>query len=353
MIDLTRIFRRTPPPPPADVFGYAIVGLGRIARDLMNAIADSPTVRATALVSGDADKAQKIAAEYGVAHTCTYADFESLRDRPDVHAVYLALPVSMHREFTRRAAAIGKQVLVEKPMANTAEDCRAMIADCKAAGVLLSVAYRCPYDPLHQKVRDLIRSGALGNVERIESQFGFALDPADWRYNGGLAGGGSLYDVGIYCLNAARFMLGEEPTRHTAAATTDGNGLETSIDWTSYFQSGAEAHCRSSYLEKQKDTFLVTGTAGELTLRPAFSHRSRIHLRGHATDPATGKRIDFDCDTPGDTPGDIPSHFRLEAEHLGQCARTGSPLLTPGEDGLHDLQAMEQIYAAAGMRPVM
>lgn len=344
MIDLARLFRRNEPAP-ADVFGFAVVGLGRIAEHFLKAVADSPTVRATALVSGDAVKAQKLAKQYQVAHTSTYADFDSLRDNADVHAVYLALPVSMHREFTARAAAAGKHVLVEKPMANTAADCRAMIADCRAAGVLLSVAYRCPYDPSHQKLRDLLRSGALGTVRRIDSQFGFPLDPADWRFQPGLAGGGSLYDVGIYPLNAARFMLGEEPVEETATATTDGNGLETSIEWTSRFPRGTEVHCRSSYLEKLDDTFTVTGTSGTLSLKPAFSHREHIGLRGHYTDPATGRQIEVNETTPRE----MPSHFRLEAEHLAACVRSGSALLTPGEDGLHDLEAMEQIYTAAGV----
>lgn len=349
VIDLARLFHRHNPTPPAtNPFGFAVVGLGRIAEHFLKAIADSSTVRATALVSGSPHKAAKLARQYNVPHTCTYAGFDSLRDRVDVHAVYLALPVSMHREFTARAAAAGKHVLVEKPMADTAEDCRAMIAGCHAANVFLSVAYRCPYDPLHQEVRDLLRAGALGTIERIDSQFGFPLDPADWRYQPGLAGGGSLYDVGIYPLNAARFMLGENPASHTAIATTDSNGLETSIDWTSQFPSGTTLHCRSSYLQKLADTFTVTGTAGTLTLKPAFSHRERIHLHGHYTDPVGIKRIEIDEATSPN----LPSHFRLEAEHLAACAQTGSPLLTPGEDGLHDLQAMEQIYAAAGVTSV-
>ncbi len=345
MIDFRALLARKPPSP--DAFGFAVVGLGRIADHFLRAVANSPTVRVTALVSSDAKKAKKIARRYGVPHTCGYGDFDWLRDRPDVHAVYLALPVSMHREFTAHSAMAGKHVLVEKPMAANAEDCCAMIADCRAAGVLLSVAYRCPYDPLHQQLRTLIRDGALGRIERIEGQFGFKLDESDWRFNGALAGGGSLYDVGIYPLNAARFLLGEEPTHHTATATASASGLETGIDWTSFFPSGAEARCRSSYLQRQTDTLAVHGKAGTLTLDPAFSHTSRFRMRGDYTHPHTGERVEVDTSTPNST----PSHFRLEAEHLAYCARTGAPLLTPGEDGLHDLKAMEAIYRAADVAP--
>ena len=343
MIDFRALLTRKPPSP--DAFGFAVVGLGRIADHFLRAVANSPTVSVTALVSSDAKKAKKIARRYAVPHTCGYGDFDWLRDRPDVHAVYLALPVSMHREFTAHSAMAGKHVLVEKPMAANAEDCCAMIANCRAAGVLLSVAYRGPYDPLHQQLRALIRDGALGRIERIDGQFGFKLDESDWRSNGALAGGGSLYDVGIYPLNAARFLLGEEPVRHTAKATKSNARLETSIDWTSFFPSGAEAHCRSSYLERQTDTLAVHGTAGSLTLDPAFSHTSRFRLRGHYTHPHTGERVEVDTATPDTT----PSHFRLEAEHLAHCARTGAPLLTPGADGLHDLEAIAAIYQAAGV----
>ena len=218
MIDLRRIFSR-PTPPPVDTFGFAVVGLGRIAEHFLNGIADSPITRVTALVSGDAAKAKRMAAKYNVAHVSSYADFDRLRDRPDVHAVYIALPVSMHAEFTARAAAAGKHVLVEKPMAPTAADCREMISACRSAGVLLSVAYRCPYDPMHQQARHLLQTGALGTLERMESSFGFALSADDWRNAPGLAGGGSLFDVGIYCLNAARYFTGSEPAAETAHAT--------------------------------------------------------------------------------------------------------------------------------------
>ncbi len=349
MIDLSRalgrLLGRSPQPPPTATFGFAVVGLGRIAEHFLKGLRDSPQARVTALVSGDAGKAERMARQYDVPHTCGYGAIDTLRDRTDVHAVYLALPVSMHREFTAHAAMAGKHVLVEKPMASTAEDCRAMIADCRAAGVLLSVAYRCPYDPMHQRARQLLRSGALGTVQRMESSFGFALSPEDWRRNGALGGGGSLYDVGIYSLNAARYFTGAEPVSESAQATTDANGLEMSVNWVSRFPSGVEAVCRSSYLERFPGDFSIQGTSGNLRLDPAFSHREPVRLRGTVTDPATGvsTTLDESC------PKDMPSHFRLEAEALAQSATTGATLPTPGEDGLRDLEAMERIYAAAGV----
>ena len=132
-------------------FGYAVVGLGHIAEYFLEALGDSPTCAVTALISGDAAKARATAKKYGVSLTLNYAEFNRLRESPEVDAVYLALPVSMHREFTERAAAAGKHVLCEKPMASTAAEARVMVEACRAANVQLSIAYRCPHALIHQR----------------------------------------------------------------------------------------------------------------------------------------------------------------------------------------------------------
>lgn len=326
-------------------FGYGVVGMGHIAWYFLDALRDSPTCAVAAVVSGNAEKARSVADKHRVPQALTYTDFDRVCDNPAIHAVYLALPVSMHREFTERAAAAGKHVLCEKPMASTANDARAMIAACRAANVRLSIAYRCPHTFVHQFARHLLRSGVLGTELRIESGFGFRLDPG-WRADPSLAGGGSLYDVGIYPLNAARYLLGEEPCGVAAvSAVCDTNGLEQSIDWTSSFPSGAKAVCRSSYREYIPDTLRVTGSNGTLLLAPAFSHRERLRLTGEYMDPSTGRRMKLDEQTPSG----IASQFRLEAEALAAEVRDGAQPLTPGEDGLADMVAMEAIYAAAGV----
>jgi predicted dehydrogenase len=231
-------------------------------------------------------------------------------------------------------------------MAPNATDARAMIAACAQANVLLSIAYRCPHSFAHRRLRDLVRNGVLGEHLRIESGFGFVLD-AGWRDQPALAGGGSLYDVGIYPLNAARFLLGREPSGvHSASAVVDSNGLERSIQWTSTFPSGATALCRSSYTEKIPDTLRITGDRGSLLLAPAFSHRERYQITGEYRESATGRTVRLHERTPGNA----VSEFRLEAEQLAAAARESIPLLTPGEDGLADMVAIEAIYSAAGLR---
>lgn len=344
MIDLRRLFQRDKPSDNhAERFGFAVVGLGRIAEHFLRGVADSPTVRVTALVSGDAAKAEKLAKKYGAVYTCGYDDFDSLRERADVQAVYLALPVSMHREFVARSAKAGLHVLVEKPMASDVAECRAMIEDCRAAGVVLSVAYRCSFDPMHQKLRTLIEQGALGRVERFESTFGFKLAQDDWRFNDALAGGGSAYDVGVYPLNAARFLFREEPEIVSAAATKTPSGLETSIAWTMRFPNGVVADCKSSYVEEMPGALMVRGTVGEIALDPAYTHRVPVRMRGWYIDPASGRRVEVD------EAASSPSHFRLEAEHVAECAVEGRPVITSGEDALRDMELIARMYAMTGV----
>ena len=138
---------------------------------------------------------------------------------PAVDAVYVALPNSMHAEYTIRAAKAGKHVLCEKPMATKVAEREAMIAACKAANVKLMIAYRCHYEPTNLRAIKLIREGALGQVQSIESPFGFNIAKGEWRLNKKLAGGGPLFDVGIYSLNACRYLTGEEPADISAYAS--------------------------------------------------------------------------------------------------------------------------------------
>src|ERR1700732_3052990 len=190
--------------------GYCVIGLGRIADHFMRGTRDSSTSQITGLVSGHRDKALRLAKEYGVPESSIYSyeQMDAIRDNKTIDAVYVALPNSMHAEYTIRAAKAGKHVLCEKPMSTSVADAEAMIAACKAARVKLMIAYRCHYEPTNLKAIRLIREGALGRVQAIESTFGFNIAPGEWRLSKKLAGGGPLLDVGIYSLNACRYLTG-------------------------------------------------------------------------------------------------------------------------------------------------
>lgn len=197
--------------PPGERLGWAIVGLGDFAcTQILPAFAACARSKVTALVSGDLAKAQQVARQYGVpeAGVYTYDTFDQLRDNPTVDVVYIILPNALHSEYTIRAAQADKHVFCEKPMAPTSTECEAMIAACEGAGRTLGVAYRAHFEAHNVEAHRLLREGAIGDLKLIVADHARILDPAkkhdQWRTRRDLAGGGSLVDIGIYSLNAAR-----------------------------------------------------------------------------------------------------------------------------------------------------
>src|SRR6516225_8501418 len=248
---------------------YAVIGLGRIAGHFMPGAHLTTNSQITGLVSGHPDKAARIAAEYGIAKQSiyNYENFDEIAHNPAIDAVYIALPNSMHAEYTIRAAKAGKHVLCEKPMATTVDDSRAMIEACESAGKKLMIAYRCQYEPANLRAVQLIRAGKLGSIQSIESAFGFPIAPNEWRLNKKLAGGGPLMDVGIYCLNASRYLTGEEPTEVAGfSSVVDKNGrfaqVEETLSWTMKFPGRALASCVCTYGSPMRGYFRVRGSRG-------------------------------------------------------------------------------------------
>ena len=221
--------------------GYAIVGLGIYGLNvIIPQFANCEHSRLAAVVSGDPAKAHRVAAEHGLPSRSiySYANFDSIRDNPDVDIVYVCLPNSMHAEYTIRAARAGKHVMCEKPMAISVAECHSMIAACRAANRKLMIGYRCHFEPFNVEAMRLARSGVAGKTRYVRSEHGFVQrDPSLWRLKRALSGGGSLMDMGVYSLQAARYMTGEEPIAVTARESTDRTDprfheVEDIIDWT-------------------------------------------------------------------------------------------------------------------------
>jgi len=180
---------------PSRTIGYCIVGLGRISmQHFMPGTKLSKHSRVTALVSGHRDKAEKMARDYDVPPKSIYSyeNYDAIADDKSIDAVYIALPNSMHAEYTIRAAKAGKHVLCEKPMATTVVDAEAMIDASRKANKKLMIAYRCQYEPTNLRAIQLIRDGKLGKIQAIESANGFNIKPGEWRLSRTLAGGGPL-----------------------------------------------------------------------------------------------------------------------------------------------------------------
>ncbi len=327
---------------------YCIVGLGRISlQHFMPGCKMSQQSQVVALVSGHSEKAEKTATEYGVSskNIYDYKNYDEIARNSDIDAVYIALPNSMHAEYTIRAANAGKHVFCEKPMATSVKESQAMISACKAAGRKLMIAYRLHYEPANLKAIQLIRAGRLGKIQAIESANGFVERAGEWRLNRKLAGGGPLMDVGIYSLNACRYLTGEEPVHvegYSSVIDKDGrfDQVEENVGWTMRFPSGIVASCNTTYGAQMNGYYRVHGSEGILHLEPAFAYEG-LHLKAEFK---SGEPID-EPNTEKD-----PLQFAREADYFAGCVLGDKEPRSNGEEGLRDMQLMTDIYKSAGFK---
>jgi predicted dehydrogenase len=328
-------------------FRYCIVGLGRISmQHFMPGIKLSKHSRITALVSGHRDKAEKMAAEYGVPskNIYSYANYDAIADNRDIDAVYIALPNGMHAEYTIRAAKAGKHVLCEKPMANTAADCQAMVDACQKAKRKLMIEYRCQFEPLNLRAIQMIRDGRLGRIQSISSANGFNIRPGEWRCTKTLGGGGPLMDVGIYSLNACRYLTGEEPMGDLRAFSSviDRDGrfdeVEENLSWTMKFPSGVVTSCTTTYGAAMPGEYTVYGSKGTLHMETAFSYQGQ-----HLTAKMQGEPAIDEQSAERD-----PAQFPRLADHLADSVLQDKELKCSGEEGLKDMRLIMAIYKSCG-----
>jgi len=188
---------------------YAVVGLGHIAQvAVLPAFANAKrNSRVVALVSDDSAKLRALSDKYRIDGAYSYEEYDTCLEQVD--AVYIALPNSLHAEYTVRAAKAGVHVLCEKPMAVTAVECRRMIEACRVNGVKLMIAYRLHFEEINLKVVDLVRRGRIGTPKFFNSSFSMTVRRNDIRTKKDM-GGGTLYDIGVYCINAARYLFRAE-----------------------------------------------------------------------------------------------------------------------------------------------
>ena len=331
------------PDPPGKKIGWAIVGLGSLAiHEILPAFSKCEKSKVVALVSGHRDKAEKLALRYDVdaKNIYSYQNYDSIKNNPEVDIIYIVLPNGMHAEYTVRGFQAGKHVLTEKPMASTPAECQQMIDAGRKADRKLMVAYRCRYEPYNQEAIRISRSRELGPIKVILADHGFNIgDPSQWRLKKELAGGGSLMDIGIYSLQAARYLSGEEPTEVNAVMyNTPGDPrfkeVEETVNFQLRFPSGVLANCTSSYGYAGQNHYRVVGTEGWLEMDPATSYRDlrmRVHRRNVTEERELPER----------------DHFALEMDHMAGCVMENKEPLTPGEEGLRDLKIMMAIYEAA------
>jgi predicted dehydrogenase len=317
--------------------GIALVGLGTYSgEELAPALQQTAHCYLAGIVTGNRQKAEEWKAKYKIpdGNVYSYENFDAIKDNPGIDIVYVVLPNAQHAEFTIRAARAGKHVICEKPMAVTVKECEDMIRTCKEAGVLLSIGYRLHFEPHNGAMMELHKNGAIRRIRRVTAGHGMDIEPGVWRLNRPLAGGGPLMDVGIYCVQAAIYTVGEEPVAVTAkeGEKTDRSRfgeVEQSITWTMEFPGGAVAECETSYA-KELNYLRAEGDEGWMQLEPAYKYKG---IKGKSDGGALS----------------LPqvNQQARQMDDFALCVKKGQPSKVPGEMGLRDLRILMAIYEAA------
>ncbi len=335
------------PLPSSERLGWAVVGIGSFALNhVIPAITRSQTCKLTALVSGNAEKAARVAANYGVPDAAIYGydNFDAIANDDSIDIVYIVLPNGLHAEYTIKALQAGKHVMCEKPMANTVQECRDMIAAADEADRKLMIAYRAHFEPHNQRALQMKQEGAFGDVKMLLGHTMRTLDlsrPRDeWRALSDLAGGGSMMDIGIYALNGALYFLEETPTMLAASISNPPDDVrfrevEDMLTVQLRFGSGALANLATSYTMNENRIQLL-GTDGSGLLDPATSYSGNELV---ATGPDGSRTVSV-----GQTSA---TQFTGEIDHFSRAVLEDLEPRTPGAMGLRDVALIKAMYASA------
>lgn len=321
------------------VLRVAIMGLGSYGTRVAEAMKDCKAARLTGVISGTPSKITDWQSKYNIppANCYNYENFDRIKDNTDIDAVYIITPNSLHKDQAIRVARAGKHVISEKPMALNAAEGQEMVDACKKAGVKLLVGYRMHLEPNTLEIIRLRNAGEFGQVLFFQGLSGFRIgDPGQWRLSKALAGGGAMMDIGIYAVNGARYMIGEEPVWVTAQEVkTDPVKFKEGVDETITFQlgfpGGAVASCLSTYALSNLDRFFLNGTKGFGELHPATGYG-----------PIKGRTNKGELSFPHKT------HQTVQMDEMSAMILQNKKPLVPvdGEEGLKDLKIIDAIYAA-------
>ena len=321
------------------VLRVAIMGLGSYGTRVAEAMKDCKRAKLVGVISGTPAKIKEWQKKYGIPEkNCySYESFDAIRNNPDIDAVYIITPNGLHKDQAIRVAQAGKHVICEKPMAINAAEGQQMVDACRKAGVKLLVGYRMHLEANTLQIVNMRNEGAFGKVLFFQGLSGFRIgNPGQWRLDKKLAGGGAMMDIGIYSINGARYMIGEEPTWVTAQETkTDPVKFKEGVDETIMFQlgfpGGAVASCLSTYTMNNLDRFFLNGEKGFAELHPATGYG-----------PIKGRTNQGELQNPHIT------HQTVQMDEMaGMILENKKPLVPmDGEEGLKDLKIIDAIYLA-------
>ena len=321
---------------PGRKLGVALCGLGSLSTNqIAPALLKSRFCRLAGIVTGTPSKAAEWQKKYGLPDKSiyNYQNMQQMASNPDIDIVYVVTPNALHMEHTLAAAAAGKHVFCEKPLEISVERCQRMIDACKKAGKLLGVGYRLQFEPNTLECIRLAREKVLGDVKIIDANFGFAIgDPTQWRLKRALAGGGSLMDVGIYCLQTTRMITGEDPIWINASEVkTDAvkfKEVDETILWQAKFPSGVVSNSVCTYSANGLAGFRAATTRGWFGLDPAYFYNGN---RGRRSD---GPEINLPAS----------DQFAAELDDFADCIINKRPTKVSGEMGLADVKFLMAIY---------
>jgi len=316
---------------------YAVVGLGHIAQvAALPSFENAKNCELVAIFSGDATKLAEVGDKYDIAHRLAYDEYRAFLQKGLVDAVYIALPNHLHCEYTLAAAQAGVHVLCEKPMAVTVQQCRQMIEACAKNDVRLMIAYRLHFEAANQQVIDFARSGELGNLRYFDASFSQDVKLGNVRLNPIEEGGGTLYDMGIYCINAARAFFDDEPYEVMGwSESGEDPRFENCDEMTSAimrFPGNRLATFTSSFGAAKTDHFRLVGSKGEVEMSPAFGYATHLRYELTLADDMrarTFKKRD---------------QFGPEFSYFADCIHKGVDPEPDGYEGMADVQIIQAIY---------
>lgn len=323
-----------------DTIRYAVIGLGHIAQAaVLPAFAHAKNSKLVAFVSGDPKKLEKISRLYGVENNFRYEDYDDMLASGIVDAVYIALPNSLHYDFARRAIESGVAVLCEKPLTVTAHESEELVKAAEASRVRLMTAYRLHFERANLETGELIRSGKLGEPRFFNSSFSLQLQPGNIRSKRSL-GGGPLYDLGVYCINAARSFFGEEPEEVFAFSSRGKDKRFVEVDEMTAaalrFPDGKLATFVCSFGASPVTWCEIVGTKGSLRLKNAYEYAEEIDLEVNLESGKSEKRTFGKRD-----------QFAPELVYFSDCLLKDRRPEPDGTEGLADLRVIEALLKSA------
>lgn len=319
---------------------YAVVGLGHIVQAaVLPAFANARKNSVLCgLVSSDTVKLKKLAEHYEVPHTCDYKEYEAFLSRGLVDAVYIALPNHLHCGYTVRAADAGVHVLCEKPLAVDERECQTMIDACAANGVKLMTAYRLHFERANLEAIQTVKSGKIGEPRIFNSLFGMQVGEDNIRLEREM-GGGTLYDIGVYCINAARYLFQAEPTEVFAYTASNADRRFREVEEMTVavlkFPGSRMASFTCSFGAADIADFDVIGTEGRLHLSQAYEYTAPIELQLTVKD-RTRKRTYAPRD-----------QFAPELIYFSECILSNREPEPSGKEGLVDVHIIRALYTSA------